>query len=410
MQYGNTTDESHGNYGTWFFFILWYLFIDYCRPQDLLPIGFLKLGMFSILTLSWFLLTSGDLFRFAGSKQTRFIVAFTILLFLYVPFAKNNFFAYTTAKTMMLYLPFVYSVVIVVNSINRLAKLIDFIIITMCYVTIYCLTHNGKGSGNYFTDENDISLYINTVIPFCYFLFLYENNRIKKLFYGTSVLVGILGVVKSFSRGGFLGLVSMIVVAWFFSPRKILSIVIIGMLFASAYYYGGDRYTTEMATSTDAQHGTGKVRIESWKSGWRMFLDNPLGVGGNNFLSRFPEYQSDYFKKGMWGRAAHSLWFTLIPEVGVVGIYIYFALLYYNLKDIFWLKKMGVSCKDNRDCNYMYHLSLAYLASFVGFFVSASFISVLYYPHYWYLTAILVAARKISMDIKCLSINNHDFI
>ena len=265
----------------------------------------------------------------------------------------------------------------------------------MVYVCIFSLFHHGQGSGNYFKDENDLSLYINTMLPFCYFLFLYEKNRMKKMAYGLSMLIGILAIVASFSRGGFIGLVCMAAVAWWFSPRKVVSLLIIATLASTMYFYGGQQYEKEMATSTDIQEGTARERIESWKSAWRMFLDNPLGVGGNNFQVRFPEYQTDYFKRGMWGRVAHSLWFTLIPELGIVGIYIYLSLLFYNLKDIFWLKNSRNKLKNSRDGEYIYSLSLSFLASFAGYFASGTFLSVLYYPHYWYLTALLVAISRI---------------
>ncbi len=396
---GEQNSVTRENYSKWFFFILLYIFIDYGRPQDLLPIGFLRPGMLSILILTGFLISSGNI-RAADSKQTRYILVFTCLLAAYIPFARNNFFAYQTTKTMVLYLPFILSTIIVVNSLVRLKKLVDFIIMTMVYVTIYCLTHGGKGSGNYFTDENDLSLYINTVLPFCYFFFLYEKNRKKKIAYALALALGIFGVVKSFSRGGFLGLIFMIAIAWLVSPKKIVSLLIICMLGFSAYMYGGERYKAEMATSTDAEHGTGKARIESWKAAWRMALDYPLGVGGNNFQVRFPEYQTDYFSRGMWGRVAHSLWFTLLPELGVVGVYIYLSLLFYNLKDIFLLKNLKKNTEGGPNAEYFYYFSLAFLASFAGFFVSASFLSVLYYPHYWYLTAILVAGKRVALNLE----------
>ena len=46
--------------------------------------------------------------------------------------------------------------------------------------------------------------------------------------------------------------------------------------------------------------------------------------------------------------------------------------------------------------NYIYYLSLAFMASLVGYFSSGTFLSVLYYSHYWYITAILVATVKIA--------------
>ena len=355
--------------------------------------------MLTILLLTWFLISNSKSLREADSRQTRRILAFIALLAVYVPFVTNNFFAYVTTKTMLLYLPFILSTIIVVDSMERLRKIVGFIIITMVYVSLYSLGHGGQGSGNYFKDENDLSLFINTILPFCYFLFLYEKERLRKLGYGLAMIVGILGIVTSFSRGGFVGLIAMIAIAWLLSPRKIAALVIICMFGLLIYYYGGARYEKEMGTISDTQEGTAKARIESWKAAWRMFLDNPWGVGGNNFQVRFPEYQTKYFKRGMWGRVAHSLWFTLLPELGIAGVFIYLSLLYYNLKDVFLLKKMRTDSKDDRDKEYIYYLSLAFLASFAGYFASGTFLSVLYYPYYWYLTAILVAARKVAIRL-----------
>jgi hypothetical protein len=47
------------------------------------------------------------------------------------------------------------------------------------------------------------------------------------------------------------------------------------------------------------------------------------------------------------------------------------------------------------DYRFAYFLSLAFMASLAGFFASGTFLSVLYYPHYWYLTAMIAATRKV---------------
>jgi O-antigen ligase len=185
---------------------------------------------------------------------------------------------------------------------------------------------------------------------------------------------------------------------WVSSHKKVVCLILICLIGLSVYYFAGDRYWKEMSTIENINEGTAKARTESWEAGWRMFLDNPLGVGGGNFSARFPEYQSGYFKRDMWGRVAHSLWFTLIPELGIAGIFIYLSLLYYNLKDIFLLKRIN----PNKDpsLRYLRYLSLAFIASFAGYFASGTFLSVLYYPHYWYLTAILVATTRIAKNLK----------
>jgi O-antigen ligase len=164
------------------------------------------------------------------------------------------------------------------------------------------------------------------------------------------------------------------------------------------FNFASKEYWTEMSTATDENDGTAQERMLSWRAGWDMFLDNPLGVGGNNFQARFPEYQPEEFKRGMWGRVAHSLWFTLIPELGVFGIIIYGALLFYNVRDILYLKRLHYDRTD-KELTYVHSLSNAFIASLAGYFASGTFLSVLYYPHYWYLTGMIVATTRITRGL-----------
>jgi probable O-glycosylation ligase (exosortase A-associated) len=389
----NNTDQ----YKNWYLFTLVYILIDYGRPQDLFsPLEYLKPGMIIILILTWFLIAKGKL-KEAQSKQTTLIWLFIILLALYIPFAHNNFFAYRTTKDMLLFMPFILSTIICVNSIDRLKKYIFISICVMIYVSLYSLTHGGRGSGNYFQDENDVSLYINMWIPFCFFLYTATKEKSIKILYLAGLITGILAVIISFSRGGFIGLVVVSFVCWMFSSKKILSLIVIGLLAILVLNFASDAYWHRMNTIENTDEGTAAIRIESWKAGWKMFLDNPWGVGGNNYQVKFPLYQTDYFKRAMWGRAAHSLWFTLMPELGIAGIIIYFLLLKYNLKDVFHLRKFTEDRQDaDLNLQYLRALSAAFIAALAGFFTSGSFISVLYYPHYWYMTGMIVATIKIA--------------
>jgi len=215
-----------------------------------------------------------------------------------------------------------------------------------------------------------------------------------KILYLAIFGLGIGAVIASFARGGLVGLVGMIAVGWLLSRHKVRILFLITVAALAFFTYTSQEYREEMSTITDTQSGTIHGRILTWEAAWDMFIDNPLGVGGNNFPIRFQEYQSTEFPRGMWGRVAHSLWFTLIPELGIPGIIIYFMLLWVNFRELMTI--MRLPYEGSPDLVYIHTLSLALLASAVGFFVSATGLSVLYYPHFWYLTALLVAMRKIA--------------
>ena len=156
----------------WFFFILVYLFVDYGRPQDILPIGFMKPGMIITGILVYFLIKNG--ISLSKCKQTRMIWYFVILTSIYIPFAINNYWASQTTLMMLQYLPFILSVVICVDSIDRLKKIINFLIVLMIYISLYSLFHKGYGPGGIFFDENDVAIYVNVWLPFCFLIFLSE--------------------------------------------------------------------------------------------------------------------------------------------------------------------------------------------------------------------------------------------
>ena len=82
------------------------------------------------------------------------------------------------------------------------------------------------------------------------------------------------------------------------------------MLSVVLYYAADQKYWDRMNTISKTDEGTAKQRLDSWTAGWNMFKDNPLGVGGMNFLVRFPEYQPETMTRGMYGRAAFFMVYT----------------------------------------------------------------------------------------------------
>ncbi len=376
--------------GAWIFFIYLYLIVDYGRPQDTFPfLGYLRPALIVTLFLTAFLIKNRSNINLK-IPQVRLIILFIVFAACSIPFALNGFYAYSTTKGMVLMLPFILSCTICINSTKQLQKLITVLILLMAYQAQYAILHGGIGSGNQFLDENDLALYVNTWLPFSIALFLSVKGVLKKLIFGLCTGLGLGAVVVSASRGGFLGMIGMFLVYWLFSPKKWISLIVVGLIALCLYLFAGNAYWNEMKTSTDTQDGTAQARIESWKSAINMFKGHPFGVGAGNFPVWFSKYQTGYFKREMWGRQAHSLWFTLLPELGIQGVLLYFILLFKNLKQIFTINK-NVHFLPVTEQPFFKNISVAFLASLAGYFCSATFLSVLYYAHYWYLAGMIAA-------------------
>jgi hypothetical protein len=80
----------------WFRMVLLYLILDYGRPQDFLPIGFLRPQLIVSLVLLWFLVRNWR--SLPMRRQIKQFVLLCALLLIYVPFARNNFYAFVTAR------------------------------------------------------------------------------------------------------------------------------------------------------------------------------------------------------------------------------------------------------------------------------------------------------------------------
>jgi len=383
----------------WFKCLVLYLAVSFTRIHELVGIGFLRPGMILTIALTFFFIQSNR-FSIIFNKQILLVCLFTALLIVFVPFAKNNYFAFQIAKGMVLMLPFLFSIAILIKDLHRLHRLIWLIVFFTAFVAVYGLTHSGRGVSGVVADENDLALFLVTFLPFSFFLLAQRPSGLKKIMLLSVIALSILSVVATWSRGGFVGLVAMLGVYFWFSKNKAKVLLFIAVLVGVLFAYGGEEYIQEISGITETGGGTAQGRIQSWKAGWHMFLDHPLGVGGNNFPMHFPDYQSDYFSREMWGRVAHSLWFTLIPETGIIGILIFLCLLKTNVKNICLLRKFRSKNNTNDYSDiykkYYFDLSTAFIASFVGFFAAGTFLSVLYYPHFWLLTVLVFSVRNIS--------------
>ncbi len=394
-----------------FVFTLLYLIFEFGRPQDeFSALGAIRLGLILISILAILLSINGHRLRTAASPQTTRMLLLLLLFALHVPFAANIGRAYVTTQSFFIYVVTFISIIVFVDTLDRLRIFMNCWICLMIYIALDGILGEGNAGSSFLQDENDFALLMNMMLPFGVFLFFYERNKKTKLFYLIASLLCIASIIASFSRGGFVGLLVVAFVVWLTSSRKVLLLGVGGVLALvimnlpikhSGTLIKGSTFWEEMTTITqdDVKDFNKEGRVEYWKSGWEMFKDHPLGVGPQNFGVLLGEYRTDYFAElkiepmHMWGKVAHSIWITLLSELGIPGVLLFFSLLLTNIRTIWDLKKRPTDGTDIQ--RYAHFLSLAFATSAVGFLTSGSFLSALYYPHYWYLTAMIVATSKI---------------
>jgi probable O-glycosylation ligase (exosortase A-associated) len=399
-----TTDSKAGNLP--FSLLVLYIFMEYGRPQEIFPaFGVLRFPAILTILLTLFLFFSKD--AKISSKQTNFFFLMLALMLFHVPIALNNFIALDMLKITLIYFILYLNIIISVDSFPKFQKLINVFLAIHIYLAIYGVFKGGGGIGGHLGDENDFALALNMIIPFPFFLALLDIR--KRLFLIAATLLFLSTVILTFSRGGFVGLLAVGICCWLRSPKKkrLLSTLFITIMILFVYYYSTESYWNRVKSIQEhgVSTGTGEERVYSWKLAWKMFLDNPiLGVGQGNYAAWVGEYQIEggldtrLHRRSLAGRAAHSVYFTLIAELGIVGTIAFLGMLYHAYKDLFLIRKK-ISNRflrpDIKEINTIFYLSYAMEASLIGYMVSGTFISVFYYVHFWILIGFVASLRRI---------------
>jgi O-antigen ligase len=128
-------------------------------------------------------------------------------------------------------------------------------------------------------------------------------------------------------------------------------------------------------------------------AGIRMFAEKPLlGVGpGNskNFMSQYVDLPHAYQQ---WGRAMHGTLPLLLAEMGAVGFLIYTVLGAQSGADLAALRRRRFEHEEEK--RFADYVRNAVAASAVGFLVTSTFLSALYYPHIYLLAALAAVGRR----------------
>jgi O-antigen ligase len=400
-----------------FYMVVIYLFLEFARPQTLIPVlQYLHLPAITVVLIAISLLVLGKL----NIKDNQTVLYLLLLLEMIVhgPIAVNNYWAFTVFYSMSITFIAYLGIVNLVDNDNKYDTLIKYWIITFIFLAIYGYFNadlhlpkykrTGIGVGGFIGDANDYCMALNTILPFAVFGIFTAKRNLQKFYFIFLVCLFLFIIILTESRGGFIGLVSVATYCWLRSNKKLFLAALMGLLIVFALAVAPGSYWDEIQSikteNTEANpYGTGAQRVYSWKLGWKMFLENPIiGVGQGNYpwnVGETEEQQGVTWKtRSIKGRAAHSLYFTLLPELGIVGSILYVLMIFFSFKDLKNIKDILKKNKGITSDEYykkVYYLALALEASLIGFLVSSVFISTLYYPNFWLLCAFIVALKRI---------------
>jgi len=227
---------------------------------------------------------------------------------------------------------------------------------------------------------------MNQIIPIIFFLFLSARKKSIKIIALITLLVFIVVLIMSKSRGGVLGFMMFAGCLTYYSKNRIRNGVLIGiilMLFAISL-------VSFKATASRIDEGSAQGRLSGLIHGIEMVLKgNLIGVGPGCYrLAR-----SKYFHHTL---DSHNIYGQILGDLGIPGAIIWFFLIrqiFINL--IKSRRKLKLISMEN---SFLYHLSMGLQISlFVRLFVCLA--SHALYIYYWYIVAALSIAILKNVEI-----------
>lgn len=383
--------------GLLFPLLLPYPIFEYCRPTH--PLG-IPMVLSSVLFLGW--LVQG---KKRWPPQVLYFFALIAVMCVGILLAVNTASAFWTTYNLTVTLlgaciPFVHFA----TSLRKIKLFVYAMLAAFVYCAFYTITHDGVGPG--WQDENYAAALMAMAFPFAYFSILAARRVVTRILFVAVAGLFVAAVVVSFSRGGFLGMVIVLLYCAVRSPRRWPLYVVAPVLALSVAAFATPKYWSEMETIDDVHEKTAQLRLDLWAIALRMFEDSPLtGVGPGNFMWNAGDYQTAeqfarYHRSLAASAVTHSVYFELLAEMGVAGVVLFGALLWRNHADLrFVARATGGRAEASPDLQRARYYERAITGSFLAVLTCGATVSIFYYSYLWILTAMTVALKDVTRDL-----------
>jgi probable O-glycosylation ligase (exosortase A-associated) len=394
-----------------FYLFLTVIAIEYLGLSREIPfLATVRFSTISVYLLLLLVLKHAGTEVFHGYRQNLLLsifVVFTAATVLWAVITSTAFFALRT------HLDYFALFLLTAYLVDRPERVRTFAIVASVIVLVLVLLNlnslssgarlAGVHGGYFMGDGNDFAWGLLFLMPLAIFLAVTRQRFVWRALGAAAAFAGIAGVIGTQSRGGTLALAAAMLFYWaFVMKRKVLGVAGLAVVVVAILMLAPSTYFERMSTiQTYQEDNSARARLQVWRAAMRMAIDYPLGVGVDNFGSAYGRY---YIPKGdqntlTWGSgrwlSAHSVYFRLLGEYGVLGVV--------------WIVTLLVSSfRDNTASSRRFAASVAGSApppewplflnmSLVGYAAAGTFLGGIAYPHLYLLSGLVASATRQSL-------------
>lgn len=246
------------------------------------------------------------------------------------------------------------------------------------------------GRAGIIADRNDFAVAINMCIPLVVYLIQVTQHKTVKLGLWGILLLNVVSVVGTGSRGGFIGLAILAVAFWLRSRFKIPLLMLALLALPLAYQSTPEDWRERQATiATAAAEDSSFIgRLWAWKISTLLALDHPLTGGGfkavldRRIWDYYAPFTPDFtflatppIPEDSGSKAAHNIYFQVLGDHGFVGLFIFLSMLALALFTN--IRNASIETVDQHD---WYHKLAGLLTlSLVGYGITGANVSLAYF-------------------------------
>jgi O-antigen ligase len=397
-----------------FWMICAYLFIEYVRPQSIIPSLDVLPWAKIFLALSGITLLADKRRRWVADPANKWMILFLLAIIVSSLLATYPQFSWDHFMDFFGWFLIYFLIINIVRTETRLLVLLGIFVLCSFKLSLFgartwagrgfTFTNWGlQGPPGYFENSGEFAIQMLMLTPVAYELARFLRPHVSWLKYWVLMLVpatGVMSILGASSRGAQVALGYQIYGTLLKRRLSIKALVTVGVVVATVITLLPEEQKARFTTAGDDV--TSQQRLLYWKHGLAMIEDHPvLGVGYYNFQRYFALHWPQDMLRGpaytpegvVVSELPHNIFVQVGTDTGVTGLLLFGMLIFRTWKTE---REIRLMARQHPDGKPFAPLARGLLVAMWGFVIAGQFVTVTYYPFFWINLAFMVALNNIT--------------
>lgn len=335
------------------------------------------------------LLASNESKKIPWTRETVVLLLFVLWMCLTTAFAFNPMIAGEQLDKVLKIQFMTFVSLILLTQRNRIHAIVWTVAVSLGFYGIkggiFTITSGGgfhvQGpAGTFIGGNNELGLALLMTIPLMRYLQVEETRHWLKTGLTGAIVLTLVAVLGTQSRGALVGLVIMGSIFVWKSPRRLTLIVLAAVAVPLVLGFMPESWWERMGTiRTYEEDESSMGRIEAWRFAWQIAVGNLMGGGFEaNVVSG--------------ARDVHSIYFEVLGEHGFPGLFLFLVLLAFTWLSASWIIR---NARKHAELKWAENLARMLQVSGIAYCASGAFLGMAYFDLLYLLVALTVATRQL---------------